>query len=221
MMPARPPPPTAWNRPFQLAPSGSQTSKLIAGSTVPATRHIAGTLIGCAPGPCCGAPGGLKSPAGTRSASVIFVCGSASFARSAHAVAACAGAAINSGIATAAEQAAVESSGNERFIVIPPGIGAAPYVGKKHRWFAAPLSRVLPRQGSQADAALPWPALHREGGSYVDRVETGSRVRRRCRSVPGGRLDERRARRFDSARQTRGRRDVVRAARAHRPRAAQ
>jgi hypothetical protein len=68
----------------------------------------------------------LKSPAGTRSASVIFVCGSMSFAKSAHAVAACAGAAISSGIAAAAEQTAVESSGNERFIVISPRDGAEP-----------------------------------------------------------------------------------------------
>src|SRR5689334_1354844 len=76
MMPASPPPPTDSSRPFQAAAAGSQTSNLIAGSTTPATRQIAGTLSGC------GTPGAANVPL-TLSAVVIFVSGSASFAKSA------------------------------------------------------------------------------------------------------------------------------------------
>src|SRR5882672_5902172 len=82
MMPARPPPPTAWNLPFHAAVSGSQTSNLIAGETTPATRQIAGILSGCG----ARAPG-APEPCGVKllmlSASVVLVSGRLSFARSA------------------------------------------------------------------------------------------------------------------------------------------
>ena len=84
---------------------------------MPVTRHNAGTLSGCC------TPGALKSPAGTRSARVIFVSGSWSFARSAQAVAAYAGAPMKSGMTAAAEQATVETKGSERFMVWSPNSG--------------------------------------------------------------------------------------------------
>src|SRR4029079_2546162 len=82
MMPASPAPPTASNLPFHAEASGSHTSNLIAGETTPATRQMAGILSG---------GGGFGAPAAvgtanvplTLSAVVIFVSGSASFARSA------------------------------------------------------------------------------------------------------------------------------------------
>jgi hypothetical protein len=71
---------------------------------------------------------------------VIFVSANVSFARSAQAVAARAGALTNSGIAAATAVATDESKGSGRFMVlIPPGDV------KKHRGFRADLSRVLPR----------------------------------------------------------------------------
>src|SRR5262252_1179569 len=83
MMPASPPPPTDCSRPFHAALVGSQTSNLIAGETTPAMRQISGTLNAAGPGPGPCAPGGVNVPL-TVSAVVIFVSGSASFARSAH-----------------------------------------------------------------------------------------------------------------------------------------
>src|SRR5215831_19586453 len=76
MMPASPPPPTAWNFPFHADASGNQTSNLIAGETTPATRQIDGTLSGSR------TPGAANVPL-TLSAVVIFVSGNVSFARSA------------------------------------------------------------------------------------------------------------------------------------------
>ncbi len=126
MMPASPPPPTAWKRPFQVLPSGSQTSKLIAGATVPVTRHSAGTLSGCC------TPGALKSPAGTRSASVIFVSGSVSFCKSAQAVAAYAGAPMQSETA----DATVERASNGRFMFLNPPGQWTPAPGPADSWRA-------------------------------------------------------------------------------------
>src|SRR3954464_14192222 len=81
MLPARPPLPTPWNLPFHWS-VGIQTSNLIAGATVPATRQM-GTVI---------APMVGYVPGATDCASVMLVSGSESFARSAQATgfAACA-----------------------------------------------------------------------------------------------------------------------------------
>src|SRR4029078_8602440 len=82
MMPASPPPPTASNLPFHAEASGRHTSNLIAGETTPANRRTAGILCG---GGAFGAPvaAGTANVPLTLSAVVIFVSGSASFARSA------------------------------------------------------------------------------------------------------------------------------------------
>ncbi|SRR5258706_8599281 len=77
MTPANPPPPTAWNFPFQ-PDIGIHTSKLIAGVTFPTIRHAAGTGIGrggCAVVASC-AGGGVNGPAGTSDAEMIVVSGS-------------------------------------------------------------------------------------------------------------------------------------------------
>src|SRR4051812_14138804 len=113
MMPARPPPPTAWKRPFHAAVSGSQTSNLIAGDTTPAIRQIDGILSGCG----AGAPG-APPPGGVNvlmlSASVILVSGKLSFARSAQPAA--------EALPAAAKVPAASATASEivvRFMVLP------------------------------------------------------------------------------------------------------
>src|SRR5437762_3932950 len=78
MVPAQPPLPTAWNFPFQSA-AGIQTSILMSesdeGVSVAATRQKVGCWLNCgAAGP---VPGRVNVPAGTISARVIEVFGSA------------------------------------------------------------------------------------------------------------------------------------------------
>src|ERR1017187_10295996 len=87
MDPAKPPLPTPWNLPFQLA-AGIQTSKLISesddGLMTPATRQKAGRLDTALP------LVGVKPPAGTASARVMEVAGSSSLFRVSQVGAACA-----------------------------------------------------------------------------------------------------------------------------------
>src|ERR1700722_12623206 len=84
MIPAQPPLPTAWNLPFH-PDAGSHTSILISesldGVSVAATRQNAGNRpntasAGARPASMPPAPGGVKAPGVTLSASVIFTCGS-------------------------------------------------------------------------------------------------------------------------------------------------
>src|ERR671936_2784123 len=86
MTPAAPPLPTNWNLPFQSA-AGSQTSKRIAGATVPSTRQNAGTVKGVV------LPGGVNGPAGTAVTAVMLVSGRARLVKvsSAHGAAAATG----------------------------------------------------------------------------------------------------------------------------------
>src|SRR5580692_1259539 len=85
MVPAKPPLPTAWNFPFQSA-IGSQTSILMSeseeGVSVAATRQKVGSWLNCAFAE--SAPGRASVPAGTSSARVIDVFGSARDDRLAH-----------------------------------------------------------------------------------------------------------------------------------------
>src|SRR5688572_24338579 len=114
MTPAQPPLPTAWYLPFQPV-AGSQTSTLMSesadGASVAATRQCAGSIragaAGAPPLPAAGAagggpparPGGTNGPAGTSSVDVIVVLASFSDFKSAHGVAASAGAAMSNAAA--------------------------------------------------------------------------------------------------------------------------
>src|SRR4029453_16134365 len=73
-MPAKPPPPTPWNLPFQFD-AGIHTSKFTAGLTTPVTRH-ASTGIWKVCGFCVADAGVVvKGPAGTSAADRIVVSG--------------------------------------------------------------------------------------------------------------------------------------------------
>ena len=98
-----PPLPAVWNLPFQVS-AGSHTSKLTAGSLVAVTRQNAGTSSGRA------APGGVNSPAGTASASLIVVSGSASPASAPHAAGSAGRAALPAWAAPWVDTAVVASS---------------------------------------------------------------------------------------------------------------
>src|SRR4029453_6604793 len=82
-MPAKPPPPTPWNLPFQFD-AGIHTSKFTAGLTTPVTRH-ASTGIWKVCGFCVADAGVVvKGPAGTSVADRIVVSANESDVRLSH-----------------------------------------------------------------------------------------------------------------------------------------
>src|SRR6266568_7100582 len=101
MLPQKPPQPSCSYLPFQAAPSGIQTSKLmiesLVGVAVPATRQKSGRPVNAVV-----APGGVNDPPVTVCAAVIVACGSTSWARSSQLVAAAAGALASKRAATGA-----------------------------------------------------------------------------------------------------------------------
>src|SRR5690606_30790046 len=217
MTPARPPPPTAWNRPFHASPSGSQTSNLIAGSTTPATRHIAGTSRGCPP------PGGVNVPAATRSAIVISVSGRSRRARSAHSVCANAGAVMAGAAATSAARIAKASRLVLSVIIffspeLPDGVLDLPVEESRLRGWYKGAGRSTtgrwPHRSVILDPRTTNPAggtvrSARKGDSHDGRRQNERRRRARARSAPRRCADRRLQRRHRRAAREPGARQLA------------